>query len=351
MKHALIRQALVFILLPGSTLALAQVNDSHSHQNHAEQAPLETAHDHGVEDNPGNEVGSHSQHGPGAPDAAVMPEHNHQGVQAVPAEDGHQHASDPMDHGAMSEPVMQDQNGDDLRDPHAYSNGYELTSGPYLLEERSQIGLADGIDFVGLWVDRLEYVESHDLDATEFEGHAWVGDSYNRFLLRSEIEIVDDTLETAELDLLHTRAISPFWNVQFGLRREFGEQDERNWASIGLSGLAPYWFDVDVSLFLGENGNSLLDVEAEYDLLLTQRLVMQPRIDIHSNGKADREMGRGAGLSLIKTGFRLRYEFDRQLAPYFGYERVVKYGETADLLPAGEDRTDNHWIVGFKFWF
>lgn len=259
--------------------------------------------------------------------------------------------SDAMDHDAMSSSMIQSEGSDSLRDPHAYSNGFELNSGPYLLESESKIGLADETYFTGLWVDRFEYVESHDLDATEFEGHVWIGDSYNRFLLRSEIEVANDSIETAELDLLHTRAISPFWNVQFGLRREFGEEDERNWASIGLSGLAPYWFEVDASLFLGENGNSLLDIEAEYDLLLTQRLVMQPRIDIHSYGKADKELGRGSGLSILKTGFRLRYEFDRQMAPYLGYERVIKYGETADLLPAGEDRTDNHWIVGFKFWF
>lgn len=266
---------------------------------------------------------------------------------AAQAEDVQSH----QDHAAMSESMQQSQSTGSLRDPHAYSNGFELDSGPYLLETESQINLADEINFTGLWVDRIEYVESHDFDAREFEGHAWIGDSYNRFLLRSEIEFVNESLKTAELDLLHSRAISPFWNVQFGLRREFGENDERNWASIGLKGLAPYWFEIDASLFLGENGNTLLDIEADYELLLTQRLVMQPRIDIHSYGKTDKEMGRGSGLSVLKTGFRLRYEYDRQLAPYLGYERVVKYGKTADLLPVGEDRTDNHWIIGFKFWF
>ena len=78
---------------------------------------------------------------------------------------------------------------------------------------------------------------------------------------------------------------------------------------------------------------------------------MQPRLDVHSYGQTDKEMGRGSGLSVVKAGFRLRYEFDRQFAPYPGYERAVKYGETADWLAVEQDRTDNHWVLGLKFWF
>lgn len=149
-----------------------------------------------------------------------------------------------------------------LRDPHEYSNGFVRDSGPYTLAREDQLRLADETTFTGLWVDRFEYVESHDTDATEFEGQAWIGDSYNRYLLRSEIEVINDHLHVAEIDLLHTRAISPFWDVRFGVRHEVRDEGSRNWASIGLGGLAPYWFEIDASLFLGESGNSLLDIEA-----------------------------------------------------------------------------------------
>lgn len=287
--------------------------------------------------------GDHGQHMPETQsDAAMHSDEQHQ---------SHGPMTTTQESAAMAHDAMEQTTVAPLRDPHAYANGYELTSGLYTLDSGSQISLADETSFTGLWMDRLEYVESHDADATEIEGHAWIGDSYNRFLLRSEVEFINDVLETAEVDLLHSRAISPFWNVQFGARREFGEEASRNWASIGFSGLAPYWFEVDASLFIGEGGNTLLDIEAEYEILLTQRLVMQPRIDIHTYGKTDAEMGHGKGLSTLKTGFRMRYEFDRQLAPYLGVERVLKYGETADLLPPGQDREDTHWIIGFKFWF
>ena len=293
---------------------------------------------------------NHDQHAP--------PDHgSHNAQHEMPAAEiaqdaiaaDHAHESAHQNSMEIMQPMTSDNTG--LRDPHAYSGGYVRDAGPYTLAPEYQLSLADEMVFTGLWVDRFEYVESHDIDATEFEGHAWIGDSYNRFLLRSEIEIIDDSLDVAEIDLLHSRAISPFWDLRLGARREVRDEGHRNWASIGLAGLAPYWFEVDASLFIGEGGNTLLDIEAEYDLLLTQRLVMQPRLDVHTYGKTDTVMRQGAGLSLVKWGFRMRYEFDRQLAPYFGIERVLKYGETADLLLPGEDRADTHWIAGIKFWF
>jgi len=93
------------------------------------------------------------------------------------------------------------------------------------------------------------------------------------------------------------------------------------------------------------------DFEAEYELLLTQRLVLQPRLDIMAFSKTDADLGRGSGLSTIKAGARLRYELGRQFAPYFGFERINRYGDTANLKPFGRSRTETHWVLGVKFWF
>jgi copper resistance protein B len=336
--------------MPNQADASGSSDEPEVHE-HTDSSAMPTAVDHSQHDMPAQTSGSDL-----SADGMV---HDHDAAEGATVSDsahaGHEMPVEPaatmVNHEAMDHSGHEQMATGGLRDPHANSNGYTRTTGPYSTEGIRQLSLADEAVFRGLWVDRFEYVDSHDFDATEFEGHLWMGDSYNRYLLRSEIEIVDDSLHTAEVDLLHTRAISPFWDLRFGVRREFGEEDDRNWASIGLGGLAPGWFEVDASLFFGEGGNSLLDIEIEYDLLLTQRLVMQPRLDIHSYGKTDKEMGRGSGLSIVKTGFRLRYEFDRQFAPYLGYERVVKYGKTADLLTVDQDRTDNHWVLGLKVWF
>jgi copper resistance protein B len=135
------------------------------------------------------------------------------------------------------------------------------------------------------------------------------------------------------------------------LHHSFGESADRDWAALGFKGLAPYWFQIDATLHLGNNGRTAFDFEAEYELLLTQRLVLQPRIDIRAFSKTDVELGRGSGLSVIKVGARLRYEFDRQFAPYVGVERVKRFGETADLLPLGSSQTETHWVLGMRFWF
>lgn len=311
---------------------------------------LAQAHDHSVHETSALPSAQQETTPAAPPEAAEhMPDHDAAMPFDTAAEAGV--GNDEMMQMNMGRMTSSAQQPGSLRDPHAYSGGFKRGSGPYALAGGSRVSLADETYFTGLWVDRFEYVESHDTDATEFEGHAWLGDSYTRYLLRSEIEVVNDSLDVAEIDLQYSRAISPFWDLRLGYRREIREEDQRNWASIGLIGLAPYWFEVDASLFLGENGNSLLDIEAEYDLLVTQRLVIQPRLDIHSYGKTDEVMRQGAGLSTVKAGFRMRYEFDRQLAPYFGVERIVKFGRTADLLLPDENRKDTHWLIGLKFWF
>ncbi len=256
-----------------------------------------------------------------------------------------------MNREAMDHSDMNEMEAGSLRDPHAYSGGYERASGPYSLPEQPQVMLADEEVFAGLWMDRFELVDHENGEGAELEGYAWIGNSYRRLLLQTQIETVEGEVESGEVDLLFSQAISPFWNIRAGLHRSFGETADRDWLAIGIKGLAPYWFEVDAALHLGDNGHAAFDLEVEYELLLTQRLVLQPRIDIAAFSESDVKLGHGSGLSTIKTGARLRYEIDRQFAPYLGVERVKSFGETAGLLPLGSNQTETHWVLGLRFWF
>ena len=256
-----------------------------------------------------------------------------------------------MNHEEMNHSAMTEMENDSLRDPHAYSGGYERATGPYSLPAQRQVVLADEATFVGIWMDRFELVDHEDSQGAELEGFAWLGNSYRRLLLQAQIETVEGEVEEGEIDLLYSRAVSPFWDLRAGLHHSFGESADRDWAAIGFKGLAPYWLEVDAALHLGNHGRTAFDLELEYELLLTQRLVLQPRLDIAVFGKTDSELGRGSGLSAIKAGARLRYEFDRQFAPYLGVERVRRFGETAELLPLGSSRTETHWVLGLRFWY
>ena len=254
-----------------------------------------------------------------------------------------------MDHGDM-----QMQGGSapaDARDPHAYSDGYTLTEGPYAQPGPRQLKLADEHAFWSVLGDRLEYQE--DSDSTVYDVQAWYGTTYNRFVIKAEGDIADGTLEESSTDLLWGHALNAYFDTQLGVRLDqYNEGKDRQWLAFGVQGLAPYWFELDVTAYVGDDGRTALSAEAEYELLLTQKLILQPRAELNLYGKDDAENGLGSGLSDLAVGLRLRYEFSRQFAPYIGVEWTDTYGDTADYRrAAGEDTSDTQFVAGLRFWF
>jgi copper resistance protein B len=150
------------------------------------------------------------------------------------------------------------------------------------------------------------------------------------------------------MEALWNRIVTPWWSTQVGVRQDFGDAPSRTWLAFGVEGLAPQWFDVEAAIYLGEEGRTAFRADVSYDLLLTQRLVLQPEIEADVYGKDDRERGIGSGLSDIEAGLRLRYEVRRELAPYIGVHWVRRFGETADL--AGDD-SEVRFVAGVRAWF
>jgi len=259
------------------------------------------------------------------------------------------HALAQMNHGEM-----QMQGGSapaDARDPHAYSDGFTLTEGPYAQSGPRQLKLADEHSFWAVLGDRFEYQE--DSETTVYDLQAWYGTTYDRLVIKAEGDIADGTLEESSTDLLWGHALNAYFDTQLGLRfDQYNEGKDRQWLALGLQGLAPYWFELDVTAYVGNNGRTALAAEAEYELLLTQRLILQPRAELNLYGKDDPENGLGSGLSDLALGVRLRYEFSRQFAPYIGVEWTSTYGDTADYRrAAGDDRSDTQIVAGLRFWF
>jgi copper resistance protein B len=254
----------------------------------------------------------------------------------------------------MDHDEMQMQGGSapaDARDPHAYSDGYTLTEGPYAQPGPRQLKLADEHAFWSILGDRLEYQE--DSDSTVYDVQAWYGTTYDRFVIKAEGDIADGTLEESSTDLLWGHALNAYFDTQLGVRLDqYNEGKDRQWLAFGVQGLAPYWFELDVTAYVGDDGRTALSAEAEYELLLTQRLILQPRAELTLYGKDDAENGLGSGLSDLAVGLRLRYEFSRQFAPYIGVEWTDTYGDTADYRrAAGEDTSDTQFVAGLRFWF
>jgi copper resistance protein B len=181
---------------------------------------------------------------------------------------------------------------------------------------------------------------------------AWFGRDYNRLVFKAEGDIAKGKLQESRTELLWGHAIATFWDTQAGMRYDSGVGPDRGWLAFGVQGLAPYWFEVDAAAYVGNNGRTALRLGAEYELLLTQKLVLQPRVEVNGYGKSDEARGIGAGLSEAQAGLRLRYEFTRQFAPYIGVERTGKFGQTANLARAeGESTGATRWVAGVRFWF
>ena len=240
----------------------------------------------------------------------------------------------------------------DARDPHAYSDGYTRQSGPYRPVGLPPLTLADEANFSALHLDRLEHVSAKRGNATAYDAQAWWGRDFDRLVIKAEGEHARGRFQEARSEVLWSHALAPYWDMQSGLRYDSGGQQNRTWLALGLQGLAPYWFDVEATLYLGNEGRSALRASAEYDLLLSRRLVLQPRVELNAYGKDDpaREVGRG--VADTTWGLRLRYEFTRQFAPYLGVERAARWGHSANLSEAeGNPRQETRWVAGLRFWF
>jgi len=189
-------------------------------------------------------------------------------------------------------------------------------------------------------------------DPTVLEAQGWLGKDLHKFWVKIDAERVGGETEEAEIQALYSRAIAPYWDFQAGWRHDSQPGPGRDWAVFGVQGLAPYFFEVDAAAFIGENGQTAVRLEAEYEMLFTQRLILTPDIKVNVYGKDDIATGAGSGLSDLELGLRLRYEIRREFAPYVGINWTNKYGDTADFArAAGENTSDTQFVVGVRAWF
>jgi len=200
--------------------------------------------------------------------------------------------------------------------------------------------------------NRLEAFDAHHGNGLAWEGQAWIGTDTDKLWLRSEGQRVDDRTESSDLEVLYGRPISRWWDVVGGVRHDFKPGPSQDWAAIGVVGIAPYKFEVEATAYIGASGRTAARIEAEYELLLTNRLVLQPLVEVNFNGKDDVRRGIGSGLSTMEAGLRLRYEVNRKFAPYIGIVQEHAFGDTADFREAlGEDKRDTRIVAGVRVWF
>lgn len=203
-----------------------------------------------------------------------------------------------------------------------------------------------------LLVNRLEQWDGQHGNGQAWEASGWVGGNIHRVWVRSEGERSGGRTEAADVEVLYGRSVSPWWDVLVGVKQDLGPGDSRTWAALGIQGLAPYKFETSATAYVGEGGQVMASAEIEYELLLTNRLILQPLLEATLAAKDDPRHGTGSGLNKVEAGLRLRYEFNRRFAPYIGISHERLFGDTADYhQAAGERARDTRWVAGVRVWF
>ena len=200
--------------------------------------------------------------------------------------------------------------------------------------------------------DQLEWQAGDTGGGLDVDSKGWVGRDRDRLWFRAEGESDDGGVRAAQAHVLYGRQFSTWWDAVAGIRQDFRPGAAQTWAAFGIQGLAPYWFEIEATGYVGKSGRTQARVEVEYELLLTNRLIVQPLVEVELFGKDDPERGIGAGLSTTDAGVRFRYELRRELAPYIGVTWNRKYGKTADFAEAeGEATSGARLVTGVRLWF
>jgi copper resistance protein B len=222
---------------------------------------------------------------------------------------------------------------------------------PDLSDESMQAHMNDDAVHAYLLGDRVEWQNGQN-DQLLWDATGWIGRDFGRLWLRSEGERPADGTEQARVEALWGKPVSRWWDLLAGMRTDFRPDPDHTWLALGVVGLAPYFFEVEATAYVAGDGDTAAQLELEYELLLTNRLVLQPHLELNFYGRDDEERGLGSGLSNVEAGLRLRYEIRRELAPYIGIEWGKKYGETEDFAEAeGEVVEDTRWVIGIRMWY
>jgi copper resistance protein B len=209
----------------------------------------------------------------------------------------------------------------------------------------------DDASYLMVFAEALEWRRHDDREAFAWDASAWYGGDYDKLWIKTDgARIGGETAGHAEL--LWDRVVSRWWSLQAGVRHDFARGPSRTWAAVGVQGLAPYFFELEATLYVADEGRTAARFSADHDVRITQRLLLQPELRVHWFGRDDPDNNVGSGLSSAEVGLRLRYEIRRELAPYIGvhFERV--FGETADFARAAHRET-SRWsaVVGVRVWF
>ncbi len=205
--------------------------------------------------------------------------------------------------------------------------------------------------------DLLEVQPSLEGRPLTWDMDGWAGKMYDRIWIRSEGDLQTGAKEgEVEFQALYSRVVAPYWDAQIGARVDLAFDREttrrRFHLAIGMEGLAPYWFEVEPTLFISQDGDISATLVTSHDVFITQRLIFQPRLEAMAAVQEVPEWGVGEGLNALSLSLRLRYEIRRELAPYIGFQWHRFFGQAADFArEEGAMVRSSGLVLGLRFWY
>jgi copper resistance protein B len=349
------------VVMPGAAFAQGHDHGAHAAQpaseNEVQQPEQDALNDSAHDEEPG-EADPHSGHAmpAGEPDPVADPHAGHAAPtdEPQPPADPHAgHGTAPASSSGNEQPPLAGPPPEAFEGPE-FAADLVFGATAMALARRAELGpMHGGTTAYRVLIERLEARIGEGEDAYLLDGQAWYGGDIDKLWMKVEGEgNFQAGFEDAELQALWSHAIGPWFDLQTGLRYDVGPGKDRGHLVVGVQGLAPYWIELDAAAFLSDEGDLTAAIEAEHDMRITQRLILQPRAEIGFAAQDIPGQGVGAGVTAVEAGLRLRYEIVPQFAPYLGLEYVAKLGETADRARAvGEDPNRLSFLVGIRAWF
>ena len=214
--------------------------------------------------------------------------------------------------------------------------------------------IMDNQIFIHVLFDQFEGRTNGPDNSLRWDAEGWIGTDMNRLWLKSEAFVDNGNVSDGDQEALYDRPIPRlrYFDAQAGVREDLDSGPHRTWGAVGIQGLAPYFFEFAPTFYFRDGGHVAGRITGSYDLLITQRLIAQPELEMNFYSKRDPQRLTGSGLADIDTGIRLRYEFSRKFAPYVGFAYNGKFGSTATFArQAGEAVSNSSFIFGFRVWY
>lgn len=201
-------------------------------------------------------------------------------------------------------------------------------------------------------IEQFEFREAHSEHEWVWEARAYIGQDLNKFWLTTEGENISGDNQVSEFRALYSHAILPYWDINLGVRHEIRSEVEQTWLQLGIEGVAPYFIDSELVLFLGDKAQSGLRFEFEKELILAKRWSVIPELEMSFHGYNDKTTQTGSGLSVLEAGVRLHYDVIRELSPYIGMQWEKLYGNSAHFnRQRGNATGEAHFLFGIRAWF